>query len=561
MIWGNLSLTQRLLALTLAASLPGLIALVTNAVDLRNSRYLEVRAEATRNAQFVVSELDQMFDGLKGAMYAIAQAAEVRGTDSAACSDYVSRVRGELESMTAILVANTDGSIRCFSEPRDSYPNLADRDYFQSAVATKTFTIGTFIASRVSNRKIVPLAMPIVAGSDVQGLVMTGLNLEWLGRHLRERGIARGSTVTIADRNGIIISREPDPDAFVGTPFRDHLRWLLDSKAAGSDEVSGRDGIVRILGYVPASLTPFGFYVSTSVGRDEALAPIDRSNRTSLALFGIGSFAAFVLAWLVGEGIIRRPLKTIVATAQAWRQGDTTVRTGIVDRRDEIGVLGQTFDHLMDENARRAAERETAEAQREILVHELAHRVKNNLAIVQAIASLSFRHSQGPEALQGFQERLQALVRGHDLLTRRNWEKADLAEITEAAIAPAQEDNSHRFTLSGPAIELPPTEAVPIAMILHELCTNALKYGALSNDAGHVAIEWAATDEPDGTRICLTWREDGGPAVEPPQRNGFGSRLIANLTRQMNGHVDVSYSPGGLAYTIDMTVPKAVTPA
>ena len=325
-IWGNLSLTQRLLALTLAAALPGLIALVTGAIDLRNSRYIEVRAEAARNAQFVVSELDQMFDGLKGAMYAMAQAAEVRSQDAATCSDYVNRVRSQLESLTAILIANTDGSIRCFSEERESYPNLADRDYFQSALASKSFTIGTYLASRVSNRKIVPLAMPIMTGDTLQGLVMTGLNLDWLGRHLKERGIARGSSVTIADRNGIIISREPDSHAFVGTPFRDHLRWLLDSKAAGSDEVTGRDGIPRILGYIPASLTPFGFYVSTSVGRDEALAPIDRSNRTSIALFSVGSLAAVMLAWLVGESIIRRPLKTIVATAQAWRRGAATPR-------------------------------------------------------------------------------------------------------------------------------------------------------------------------------------------------------------------------------------------
>ena len=221
-------------------------------------------------------------------------------------------------------------------------------------------------------------------------------------------------------------------------------------------------------------------------------------------------------------------------------------------------MLGQTFDQLIDENARRAAEQQTVEAQREILVHELAHRVKNNLAIVQAIASLSFRHSQGPEALHGFQERLQALVRGHDLLTRKNWEKADLAEIAEAAMAPAREDNGHRVALSGPAIELPPGEAVPIAMILHELCTNALKYGALSNDTGRVAIDWTTQDEPLATRIRLTWREDGGPAVEPPQRSGFGSRLIANLTRQMNGKVDVGYSPGGLICTIDLGVPKAL---
>lgn len=124
---------------------------------------------------------------------------------------------------------------------------------------------------------------------------------------------------------------------------------------------------------------------------------------------------------------------------------------GIVGRSDEIGVLGQTFDRLMDENAMREEQRATAEERREILVHELAHRVKNTLATVQSIASLSFRHSQGPEALRQFHERLQALVRGHDLLTRKNWQHASLSEIAEAAMAPMHQERGHRVAISGPA--------------------------------------------------------------------------------------------------------------
>jgi signal transduction histidine kinase len=167
--------------------------------------------------------------------------------------------------------------------------------------------------------------------------------------------------------------------------------------------------------------------------------------RNSIALFALGSAIAFLLAWLVGESIIRRPLMRMVATAEAWRRGHDAARTGIVGRNDEIGVLGQTFDRLMDENAMREEQRATAEERREILVHELAHRVKNTLATVQSIASLSFRHSQGPEALRQFHERLQALVRGHDLLTRKNWQHAQLSEIAEAAMAPLQEERGHRL--------------------------------------------------------------------------------------------------------------------
>jgi two-component sensor histidine kinase len=550
-----MSLTHRLLALTLAASLPGLAAVGYGATDLRNTRYAEVRAAAVGNAHFLVAEIDQIFGGIAGTLHAVSQATEIRKDDPQACRDYVSRVRRTLEQLTSILILNLDGSVRCYSEDGMSPANLSDRDYFQQAIATRKFAIGTYTASRISRRNVVPVALPVLDGDTVTQVIAAGINVEWLGAQLRQRGIARGTTVTVADRNGIIISREPFPEQFIGTRFRDEFMPLIQGPS-GSLDVRGRDGVDRILGYVPAHMTPFGLYVSTAISRAEAFGPIDRAVRNGIALIALGITIAFLLAWLVGESIIRRPLMRIVATAEAWRRGHDAARTGIIDRSDEIGILGQTFDRLMDENALREEQRATAEERREILVHELAHRVKNTLATVQSIASLSFRHSQGPEALRRFQDRLQALVRGHDLLTRKNWQHADLSEVAEAAMSPLREERGHRFTIAGPQVDLPPSTAVPMAMILHELCTNALKYGALSNDIGRVAINWTSRPGEQSTGIDLTWSEAGGPAVEPPSEEGFGTRLIANLCRQMGGDCDFQYPPSGLICRISIVSPK-----
>jgi two-component sensor histidine kinase len=554
----RLSLTHRLLALTVVAAVPGLLALAYNAIDIRKTRYAEIHAEALRDTQFAVSELDQIFDGIEGVLHAVSQAAEVKQADGAICSAYVKRVRQGLEALTSILIVNLDGSVRCFSEAPGSGANLSDRDYFQNVLKTKKFSVGTYTASRISNRDLVPVALPLLDGEAVEGAVMAGLNLEWLGAQLNERGVAKGSaiTITIADRNGVVISREPSPEKIIGTHVNSNNMAFVNSLSAGSAEIEGPDGIIRISGYVPPTLTPFGLYVSTGISRDEALLPVDEATRRSLLLFSLGSLVALVLAWLVGEGIIRQPLMKVVATAEAWRRGHDMARTGIVDRDDEIGLLGQTFDRLMDESQQREAERETAEARREILVHELAHRVKNTLATVQSIASLSFRHSQGPEALRGFQDRLQALVRSHDLLTRRNWEHADITEIMTVALAPLRDEKSHRFSLAGPPVDLPPTTAVPVAMIMHELCTNAVKYGALSNDRGTIVLRWTTTPDPRGTALSLIWSEDGGPPVQRPGQEGFGSRLISNLTRQMHGSFDVSYPPSGLVCHIKLVTPK-----
>lgn len=549
-----MSLTHRLLALTLVASLPGLAAVSYGAFDLRNARYGEVRAEALRNAQVVASEIDQIFDGIQGVLRAVAEADEVSHSSSTTCTDYIVRVRPNIEPLTSILVVGLDGNIRCFSEPTLASPNLANRNYFREAVDGKKFAIGTFTASKLSNRNVIPLAIPIIRNGKVEGAVVAGLDLDWLGKQLKQRGVQRGGTILIADRNGIVVSREPAPEKYVGTKADGSLE-RIGMPAAGTEDIVGLDGVPRIVGYIPASVTPFGLYVSSGIARSEAFGPIDRAVRNSIALFALGSAVAFLLAWLVGESIIRRPLMRMVATAEAWRRGHDAARTGIVGRSDEIGVLGQTFDRLMDENAMREEQRATAEERREILVHELAHRVKNTLATVQSIASLSFRHSQGPEALRQFHERLQALVRGHDLLTRKNWQHADLAEIADAAIAPLQEERGHRFMISGTPVDLPPTTAVPMAMILHELCTNALKYGALSNDSGSVTIGWTTRPDDMGTTISLIWSESGGPVVTPPDEEGFGTRLILNLGRQLGGDCSFRYPPSGLTFHMNLVAP------
>ena len=551
-----MSLTHRLLALTLVASLPGMIALIYNALDLRNARYAEVRAEASRTTQAVVAELDQVFDGLQGTMRAVSEAEEVHEANNTVCTDYLLRVRPNIASVTAILVVGLDGNIRCISDPSLGSPNMADRDYFRHAVDSQRFSIGPYTKSKISGREIIPLALPIVREGKAQGAIIAGLDLGWLGRQLARRSFGHGGSAIIADRNGVIIAREPEPLRFIGTTIPQANIHLVQSQTSGTADIVSLDGAERIIGYAPPAVTSFGLYVSTGIARSEASAPIDRAVRNSILLYGLGTAIAFLLAWLVGQVIIRRPLMQMVATAEAWRRGHDTARTGIIDRNDEIGVLGQTIDRLMDENALREEQRACAEERREILVHELAHRVKNTLATVQSIANLSFRHSQGPEALHQFQDRLQALVRSHDLLTRKNWQYADLSEVAEAAMAPLKQERGHRFSIAGPEVNLPPTTAVPMAMILHELCTNALKYGALSNENGRVTITWTAHPCKEGTTVSLLWSESDGPEVKPPTEEGFGTKLIQNLSRQLSGEANLHYPPSGFACHLRFISPK-----
>jgi PAS domain S-box-containing protein len=198
--------------------------------------------------------------------------------------------------------------------------------------------------------------------------------------------------------------------------------------------------------------------------------------------------------------------------------------------------------------------RKRAEAQRELLLAELNHRVKNTLAVVQGIAHQTFKNTD-PDARRGFEGRLVALAVAHNLLTDANWENASLEQLAADTLHTSG-PSGERVSLSGPRILLPPREALAIAMALHELCTNAVKYGALSNDTGRITLDWSLSDDAEA-RLELVWREHGGPPVSPPTRRGFGSLLLdRTLAHDLNGKVAMEFKPQGLVCSISAPLPK-----
>lgn len=193
--------------------------------------------------------------------------------------------------------------------------------------------------------------------------------------------------------------------------------------------------------------------------------------------------------------------------------------------------------------ARDVTDRKRAEAQRTLLINELNHRVKNTLATVQSLAVQTLRNTErSADARDLFQARIAALSRAHDLLTQENWQGASLHAVVDRAFAPFR-SGVDRFASSGPALQLSPKQALAISIALHELATNAAKYGALSNETGRVDVSW---DISDGD-VTLVWLESGGPAVVQPTRSGFGTRLIErNLAQDLGGEAGIEYLPAGV---------------
>ena len=200
-----------------------------------------------------------------------------------------------------------------------------------------------------------------------------------------------------------------------------------------------------------------------------------------------------------------------------------------------------------------AAEQKVAEKLQRIMVEELHHRVKNILATVQAITSQSLRAAQNVEdGCKAIESRLQALGRVHDVLLQTNWSKTKLVAILKAGIEPFITAAAPQLAMRSADIEVAPAAALPLAMILNELCTNAVKYGALSRPTGRVTIEASVAD--NGDSFLLTWMEKGGPAVQEPARRSFGSKLIEHaFVAQLEATAQLSFDPDGVIY--DLRIP------
>jgi PAS domain S-box-containing protein len=198
-----------------------------------------------------------------------------------------------------------------------------------------------------------------------------------------------------------------------------------------------------------------------------------------------------------------------------------------------------------------------AEAHRELLLHELSHRVKNTLATVQSIARQTAPGAASVEDYRtAFISRLQSLARTQNLLQTSDWHGALLKDVVLSELAPYQTDRK-RWVVEGPDVLLTSNAALALGMAVHELATNAAKYGALSDGTGQVSVEWTAVPTSSGRLLKIQWLESGGPVVLASQKKGFGTRLITQgLALQLDGKIKLDFNPVGVSCTIEVNLPR-----
>jgi PAS domain S-box-containing protein len=677
----RMTLARRLLLLALLSVLPAVAIWGFTEVALRREREAEVKDLAVRQARLAASELERIFQGVRGVLTAIGEMPAMQSLDAPACAAYLQSLQPKVPHLLTVGITDREGRVLCANQPLTATVNVSDRSYFREAIETGEFTIGEYTEARVSRQAVLPFAQPLRnAEGRIVGVIATSLDLRWLGRELNERALPRGGSVTIADRAGMILAREPQSERFVGTRVPESFRHLTDAAEPGALEVVSQDGVRRVLGYVPASLPPKGIYVSAGLSASTAYAAIDASARRGLVLIAAAVLLSLALAGFGARHFITRPFQAIIAGVHAWRQGAYDARIDLPRQAGELGLLAQAFNQLIaDVQSREAAltesesrarlaleagqmgawwfdlpERKTglspqaarllglppdrrtlgydewfnllhpddqaptlaalelarsgsagyeteyrvrrpegghrwinsrgrllpesdwssgrvigifqdvtarrqADEEQDLLLNELNHRVKNTLATVQSIAQQTLRTTSSPEDFrERFEARLLALSKTHDLLTRDAWRSADLLSLVGQEMAPYARDGEARVVVAGPTVRLPARAAINVGLVVHELATNAAKYGALSAPTGRVAARWSVADTEHGPELRFAWSEADGPPVKPPTRRGFGTRLIErSVSGELNGRVELDYRPAGFEARIAVPLAAA----
>ncbi|WP_293868582.1 sensor histidine kinase [uncultured Alsobacter sp.] len=550
----TLSLRWRLVSISVAALLPTIGVLLLNEAALRRSRAQEVNELALRSARLANSELTRIIEGVHSVLFTAATLPDVQRF-APTCPIYLGAIETELDQLVSLHAVDMAGELRC-SGPQDAAATvLKSKSWYRELVQTEGPAVGRYTAGPGLPKPLLPVAWPLRDGAGQRvGTLIAGIDLVWLGGRLKERGLSRGGALTIADQDGIIITRDPMPDRFVGTRIPDPFLRLVRGTDAGTEPVMSQDGTQRVIGFVPAKASGISLYISAGLSQDESFSAIDRATLYSLLSILLAGVLSLAIAWWTGERYIRRPVGVLLGRIRAWSRGEETSADGFSAGSTEVAELSEAFDRMIGEINRR-------EQDRTLLLNELEHRIKNTTSMIQSIAHQTLRGEVPPASMAAFNARLVNLSRAHEALTRSSWTSADLRDLVLSTVG--LQPSGRRVSLDGPTVELPPKAVLGLALVLHELMTNATKYGALSDDQGRVDVRWTvAPREEDGQTLELVWDEREGPPVAQPSRKGFGTTVIGRaLSGELEGKTTIDYRPSGLLCRIQIRLPAPVPAA
>jgi two-component sensor histidine kinase len=411
----------------------------------------------------------------------------------------------------------------------------------EKAIATRSTVVTDLYTGAVTGAKFINIELPVFR-TDATFVLSLALRPDYISQVIQTKSIGPAWVVGVTDKNHRLIARSRDQERFVG-------QRATDDFIANTQGVEGGflgktlDGVPVLNAYVRSSLS--GWRIVAGVPLATLEAPLRRSYLLLASMAAAGLLASFGLAFAYSR-YLTGPVAALQELAANGAAGKPVVPfvTGI----KELDAVSLALARAFDEIARR-------EKEQGVLINELNHRVKNTLATVQAMANVTLKRSASlQDFITSFTMRLSALAGSHDALTEKQWSGASLKVLLLNAARPFCDQS--RLRMVEEDVELSAPMAVPFGMIFHELFTNAAKYGALSNSDGYITVTWSVAHDDGKSKLHLIWQEHNGPAVDIPQRKGFGTILIEGVASDLGGRVDVDYDPRGLVLKTVVPLPS-----
>ena len=486
---------MRLVLLVAGTALP----LIVFAVGIVFHYYEQDRSQATQRVlettRSIRLVLDAEMQRMTGSLQVLALTNSLRSGDFEGFRRIAQGFLEQYGKDGIILVADRDGRqlFSSVTEDTDELPPRNNSEIVDTVFATKHPQYSNLFLGSVKKQMIVTVEVPVIRDGEVVYDISFSPPLGLFQNIVEKQRPSDDWTISIFDGDGVNFARVPNPQQTIGKRASALLYAELSKGEATLPTVS-LEGVPLITSFTRSSLT--GWTVAAGIDQASLVGPLWR-NLAIISVIG-------GLLLLVGLGF---------AVQMA-----TTIARG--------------------------------EALHDLLIEELNHRVKNTLAILQAIAVQTFRGATRAER-EKFEGRLGALAEAHNLLSKVKWQGSELHDVIDRVLQPYLLNNPERIKIFGPKVPLSPRLALVLSMIVHEIATNAAKYGALSNDNGSVALDWEVTEDNAKRKLRMIWTEAGGPPVTAPVQRGFGSRLIERSARdQLGGEATVDFLPRGVVYTI-----------
>lgn len=424
----------------------------------------------------------------------------------------------------------------------------ADPESARKALNAREPYVSDIFFDRVAQRPVFNIVLPVLRRGEVRYLLVLTRGVDMLTDRIRQQSVDSRWIVTLTDRNNTVLAHSDPRHEFV-LPALLPPSFNLQTRVEGIEMVEGEDGKDIIYAFHRSNLTGWKVFVSTPYSVVRAAF---RQSWLLLVGGGLVLLGLTILLALLFGRFMTRPVKDLALGAAAVGQGSTTVamETPIREVNDVSSALASA-----------SIERKTHIEHIELLLRELAHRAKNQLTVIQALAAQTAKTSDNVEEFQHrFQERLEGLTRSIELVQQQNWQGAPLYELTRQQLEPFAKADGSRVRFDGPRLTVSPAAAEHLGLALHELATNAAKYGAWSVPEGVVDFQWRLDNEADPPQFLAYWRETNGPSVTPPDHKGFGYIIVDRMiSYALNGTVTMDFESQGFTWKLTCPADRILT--